>query len=172
MATSRRRLNEIISENKELNTNEKFMKIAHEVSNTSTCARFGKKNGAVIVDEENRILATGYNGAPEMIKSCKEKGYCFRKKNNIESGTRVEECFALHAEQSALMQAAKEGVSVEGATLYIIRKPCVTCLKLLLSSGIKKVFYQEENFDSEVYKEIYKESKIKLVKIPYEKEGE
>ena len=89
------------------------------------------------------ILTTGYNGAPAGVPSCVERGECLRRKLGIASGTRHELCYAIHAEQNALIQAAKLGVSVQGATLYCTHQPCVICAKLIVNAGIERVVYQE-----------------------------
>ena len=95
---------------------ERFMDMAFKVSTWSSCFKEDRQVGAVIT-KDKRILTTGYNGAGSGIKSCKEKGECLRVKLGIASGTRHELCYAVHAEQNAIIQAAKLGVSVEGATL-------------------------------------------------------
>ena len=90
------------------------------------------------------------------IKSCKEKGECLRVKLGIASGTRHELCYAVHAEQNAIIQAAKLGVSVEGATLYSTHQPCVICAKMIINSGIKRVVYKHgypDDFSMEMFKE-------------------
>lgn len=102
---------------------KRFMDMAQFVSTWTSCAREGRAIGAVIV-KDKRILTTGYNGAPSGITTCREKGYCMRDKLNIKSGTCAERCYAVHAEQNAICQAAKLGVSVEGATLYCTHQPC------------------------------------------------
>ena len=66
-----------------------------------------------------------------------------RKEMNIESGTRHELCYAIHAEQNAIIQAAKLGISIEGATLYCTHQPCVICAKMIVNAGISKVIYAE-----------------------------
>ena len=159
------------SEAKYKNPDERFLSIAREVAKLSTCVRFGKRNGAVIVLDK-QILATGSNGAPNGIKTCSERGYCVRKKMNIESGTKLEVCYALHAEESALMNAARQGVVLEGATMYVLRQPCISCFKLILNAGIKKVVYVESNFDNEVYKDMLKQADIELVCLPFKGEDE
>ena len=166
MKNSKRMINQMISETdgKNLTWDERFLKIAEEISTWSTCVRKDKSNGAVIV-KDNKILATGYNGSPEGVKPCSEKGYCYRKMKNIESGTKLDECFAIHAEQSAIMNAAREGVGVEGSTLYVLRQPCTNCLKFLISAGIKKVVYAKENYTNQVYEDILNESGIEMVNL-------
>ena len=120
---------------------ERFMNMAEFVSGWTSCAREGRAIGAVIV-KDKRILTTGYNGAPAGIVTCREKGYCMRDKLGIPSGTRAEVCYAVHAEQNAICQAAKLGVSVEGATLYCTHQPCTICTRLIINSGIKHVVYK------------------------------
>lgn len=120
---------------------KRFMEMAEFVSTWSSCYRAGRNIGAVIV-QDRRIIATGYNGAPAGLVSCKEKGECLRDKLGIPSGTRQETCYAVHAEQNALMQAAKIGVSVDGATLYCTHQPCTICTRLIINSGIKRLVYK------------------------------
>lgn len=119
----------------------RFMEMAEMVGNWSSCYRKGRNIGAVIV-RDKRILTTGYNGAPAGLISCAEKGECMRDKLGIPSGTRHELCYAIHAEQNALIQAAKLGVSVEGATLYCTHQPCTICTKLIINAGIARIVYK------------------------------
>lgn len=117
---------------------EYFIKIAELVKERSTCLR--RRVGAVIV-KENRILTTGYNGAPPGAKHCDEIG-CLREAMSIPSGERHELCRALHAEQNAVIQAAKYGIPIEGATIYTTTYPCVICAKILIASGIIRIVYR------------------------------
>ena len=119
---------------------EYFMEIAEIVKTRSTCLR--RQVGAVIV-KDNRIITTGYNGAPSGLKHCTEIGGCERARLNIPSGQRHELCRALHAEQNAIIQAAKLGISIDGATLYCTHQPCVLCAKIIVNSGIRRVVYGE-----------------------------
>ena len=119
----------------------RFMEMAEMVGSWSSCYRKGRNIGAVIV-RDKRILTTGYNGAPAGLISCAEKGECMRDKLGIPSGTRHELCYAIHAEQNALIQAAKLGVSVEGATLYCTHQPCTICTKLIINAGIARIVYK------------------------------
>ncbi|AJG40400.1 MULTISPECIES: deoxycytidylate deaminase [Thermotoga] len=117
-----------------------FMRIARMVSERSTC--FHRKVGAVIV-KDHRILATGYNQPPSKFPHCNEVG-CIRDDLGINSGEHQEICYALHAEQNALMQAAKFGIAVNGATIYVTHKPCSICARLLVNAGIKRVVYEKD----------------------------
>ena len=164
--SNQRRIKELLQEKEDNDQtwDERFIDIAREVSTWSTCVRVDKQNGALLV-LDNKILATGCNGLPDKIRSCKEKGYCIRKKNGIKSGTKLEVCYALHAEQNAILQALRFGISLEGATLYILRRPCLNCFKMLINSGIKRIVYQEENFDNEVYQDIVSQCDIEFKQI-------
>ncbi|MDI3493963.1 MAG: dCMP deaminase [Pseudothermotoga sp.] len=119
---------------------EYFMRICYIVKERSTCTH--RKVGAVIV-RENRILATGYNQPPSAFPHCDSTG-CIRDHLRIPSGQNQEICYALHAEQNALMQAAKFGISTNGATMYVTTKPCSVCARLLVNAGITRVVYVQE----------------------------
>ena len=120
---------------------ERFLKMAEEVATWSSCVQETRQVGAVIA-KNKRILTTGYNGASAGIMSCKERGECLRRKLNIPSGTRHEVCYATHAEQNAIIQAAKMGISIDGATLYCTHQPCVICSKMIINSGIVRIVYR------------------------------
>ncbi len=120
----------------------RFMEVADLVATWSSCFQENRQIGAVIA-KNKRILTTGYNGASSGIQSCKERGVCMRRGLGIPSGTRHELCYATHAEQNAIIQAAKMGLSVDGATLYCTHQPCVICAKMIINSGIKRIVYRE-----------------------------
>lgn len=119
---------------------KRFIELAQTIGTWSSCFKEDRSIGAVIV-RNKRILTTGYNGAPAGIKSCSEKGECLRIKNGIASGTHHELCYAIHAEQNAIIQAAKIGVSIEGAILYCTHQPCTICTKMIVNSGIARLVY-------------------------------
>ena len=116
---------------------EYFIEITRLVAKRSTCLR--RQVGAVIVKDKN-ILATGYNGSPAGTAHCLDIG-CLREKLGIPSGERHELCRGLHAEQNAIIQAAKHGTSIEGSTLYCNTMPCIICSKMVINAGIKRVVY-------------------------------
>lgn len=139
---------------------KRFMEVAKLVSTWASCYQQDRKIGAVIV-KEKRIMTTGYNGAPAGVKTCVERGECLRKKLNIPSGTQHEICYAIHAEQNAIIQAAKLGVSIEGATLYCTHQPCVICAKMIVNSGITRIVY-EKGYPDDFSLEIIAESGVKI----------
>ena len=114
--------------NERVSKHNYYLDIAQTVAERCTCLR--KKYGAIIV-KDDVIVSTGYNGAPAGIKTCVERGECLRDKLGIPSGTQHEICYAIHAEQNAIIQAAKLGSSIDGATLYCTHQPCVICAKIM-----------------------------------------
>ncbi len=118
---------------------EYFMEITQLVAKRSTCLR--RQVGAVLVKDKN-ILATGYNGAPSGVAHCLDVG-CLREQLQVPSGERHELCRGLHGEQNAIIQAAKHGTSIEGATLYSTTMPCIICSKMIINAGIKRIVYKE-----------------------------
>lgn len=144
---------------------DRFMQMADLVATWASCYKANRKIGAVIV-KNKRVMTTGYNGAPAGVKTCVERGECLREKLGIPSGTKHEICYATHAEQNAIIQAAKLGVSIDGATLYCTHQPCTICTKMIINAGIKKVIYRE-GYPDEFSMEILKEAGIEVVK--YEK---
>ncbi len=114
-----------------VNWNTYFMNIAREAATRSTCDR--KHVGAVIV-RDRTILSTGYNGSVRGMPHCDEIGH------TMESG----HCVAtIHAEANAIIQAARNGVNVNGGEMYTTASPCWSCFKLIANSGIRRIYYGE-----------------------------
>lgn len=110
---------------------EYFMRIAIQAATRSTCDR--KHVGAVIVRDKT-ILSTGYNGSIRGLPHCDDIGHM------MENG----HCIAtVHAEANAIIQAAKNGTAIDGADIYVTASPCWNCFKLIVNSGIKRIFYLE-----------------------------
>lgn len=131
------------------------MELTRLVGSWSSCFQPGRHVGAIIV-RDKRVMTTGYNGAPSGIKNCVERGECLRRKLNIPSGTKQEICYAVHAEQNAIIQAAKYGINITGATLYCTHQPCVICAKMIINAGIKRVVYDEgypDEFSMRLFRE-------------------
>lgn len=141
---------------------KRFIDMAQLVSTWSSCFQTNRQVGAVIV-KNKRVITTGYNGAASGIKSCKERGSCLRRELNIPSGTRHEICYATHAEQNAIIQAAKLGVCIDGATLYCTHQPCVICAKMIINSGIKRIVYKD-GYPDEFSMQLLRESGVEIVK--------
>jgi dCMP deaminase len=136
---------------------EYFMNIAQVVASRSNCSR--RHVGAVIV-RNRHILSTGYNGTPHGVTNCFDGG-CPRCAHTKASGTHLEECLCVHAEQNAICQAALHGHAIEDATIYVTISPCLTCAKLIINSGIREVVYEGEYAFLDAVKDIFKQSNVK-----------
>jgi dCMP deaminase len=136
--------------------NQYFMNIAREVASRSTCDR--KHVGAVIVRDKT-ILSTGYNGSIKGMPHCDEVGHM------IEDG----HCVAtIHAEANAVIQAAKNGVRIDGGEIYVTASPCWNCFKMLANAGIKAVYYGEFYRDERIFS-VARKLRILLSRIPIKK---
>lgn len=132
---------------------EYFMATALLIASRSSCERLNV--GCILVSDgpsANRIIAAGYNGflpgAPHISRVC----------NDHEQGT-------VHAEQNAITDAAKRGVSVEGATAYITHYPCIHCVKILISSGVKRIKYHSDYKNDPLVSTLLEESKLAIEKL-------
>lgn len=134
-----------------------FIDITHLVATRSTCLR--RQVGALVVKDRN-ILATGYNGTPSGIRHCEETG-CLRERLKVPSGERHELCRGLHAEQNAIIQAARHGINIDQSTLYCTTMPCIICTKMLINAGIKRIVY-EEGYGDDLAREMIEEAGIEL----------
>ena len=135
------------------------MDIARVVSKRSTCLKGFM--GAIIV-KEDQIIATGYVGSPRSTKSSLEHGFCLRKKLEIPSGQQYELCRSVHAEQNAIINAARAGVSLLGGNMYIYGKnrdtgeilnafPCFICKKMIINAGLKRIVTSVKDKDNMVF---------------------
>jgi dCMP deaminase len=125
---------------------EYFMAIAKVVSTRSTCS--SRPVGCVVV-RDNRILVTGYNGAPPGEPHCTDQGsygeiYCARRAKSVSDKDKREVCPSVHAEENAVSLAERFGLIrlLEGGSIYTTLAPCVNCSRRLASAGIKKVYYE------------------------------
>lgn len=120
---------------------EYYLKIAIAVREKANCK--GRKVGAVIV-KDNRIISTGYNGTPEGIDNCDcLYGGCYRcsPSSRAVKGADYDRCICVHAEQNAVLSAARFGIALEGSTVYTTLAPCITCAKEMLQAKVKRVVY-------------------------------
>ncbi|MFH0961306.1 MAG: cytidine/deoxycytidylate deaminase family protein [archaeon] len=144
---------------KRLGWDEYFLAIAETVSRRGTCDR--GTTGCVIV-KDKRIVATGYVGSPPGMPHCDEEGHLFAKAIE-EDGKVHNHCIrTTHAEQNAICQAAKAGVSIDGATLYCKIFPCFTCAKLLVTCGIKRVVAKNDYHSSKLAKDAFKRAGVQF----------
>ena len=122
-----------------------YLNIAETVADRSTCRR--RRYGAVIVNHDE-IVATGYNGAARGVSDCLERGSCWREANGIPHGEQYEKCLGVHAEQNAIISAARS--EMIGGTLYLAGfedscrriedpRPCLICSRMIRNAGITRV---------------------------------
>ncbi|OFX73368.1 MAG: cell division protein DedD [Bacteroidetes bacterium GWE2_29_8] len=146
---------------------EYFLDVLDAVSKRATCDR--GRSGCVIA-RDNQILVTGYVGSPKGFSHCDDEGH-FMKKVMHDDGTITNHCVrTVHAEQNAICQAAKMGISIDGATLYCKMTPCRTCAMLIINCGIVRVVCQKKyhaGYESEM---MFKQSGIILEYIDNEVE--
>ena len=133
---------------------EYFMAIALQVATRATCDR--KHVGAVIV-RDRTILSTGYNGSIRGLDHCSDAGHM------MEDGHCVR---TVHAEANAIVQAARNGVRIENASIYVTASPCWDCFKLIANSGIDRICFGEFYRDERIY-EYAKRAQIELVDLSY-----
>ena len=121
---------------------EYYMIVAFAVRNRANCK--GYKVGAVLV-VQNRVVSTGYNGVPEGMTNCIDGG-CDRCSNpqKYRSGEGYDVCICVHAEENALLTAARFGITIDGGTIYSTVKPCFSCMKALHRAGVAAVRYHRE----------------------------
>ena len=133
---------------------EYFMEITEMVATRSTCDRAFV--GCILVNRDNRIISTGYNGSLSGNPSCDEIGHTMRDGHCIAT---------IHAEMNALLYCAKEGITVKGCKCYVTHFPCLNCTKALLQAGITEIYYKDDYRVDEYALELIKNNKIKLVKM-------
>lgn len=129
---------------------EMYLRMAHDCAMRSTCMR--GNTGCVIVDVYDTVVSTGYNGAAKGHEDCQERGYCWRNENNVKSGEHYERCYAIHAEQNALIQAGK---SSRCASMYMVsvnqdgdiecKLPCLLCSRMIVNANIAEVMIATDN---------------------------
>ena len=134
---------------------EYFMNIARVVASRSTCDR--KFVGAVIVRDKT-ILSTGYNGSIRGMPHCSEVGHM------MEDG----HCVAtIHAESNAILQAAKNGVAIDGASIYVTASPCWNCFKQIANTGMRRIIFGEFYRDARIF-DVAKQLNLELHHLPFE----
>ena len=138
------------------------MNIAYETARRSNCLR--RQIGAILV-RDRRIISTGYNGTPLGVKNCFEGG-CARCNSETPSGQSYDTCICVHAEQNAIVLAARNGISTDGCTLYSTLRPCFGCAKETIQAGIREVIYAEDfQYPDElerIYQELIAETRLTL----------
>lgn len=138
---------------------EYFMEVANAISKRATCDR--GRSGCVIA-KDRQILVTGYVGSPKGLPHCDDVGHQMKKMLH-EDGSITQHCVrTVHAEQNAICQAARRGISIDGATLYCRMTPCRTCAMLIINCGIKRVVCEKKYHAGEESEKMFAEVGISL----------
>ena len=136
------------------------LELSNAASNRATCDR-GKSGCAIVRDKQ--VSAAGYVGSPAGLPHYDDVGHLVKKVIQ-ENGEISEHCLrTVHSEQNAICQAAKRGISIEGATIYTRMTPCRTCAMLLINCGIKRVVCERKYQLAEESEQLFAEAGIKLV---------
>ncbi|MFH8080766.1 MAG: cytidine/deoxycytidylate deaminase family protein [Candidatus Aenigmatarchaeota archaeon] len=139
---------------------EYFMEVCRAIAKRATCDR--GRSGCVIA-KDNRILVTGYVGSPKGFPHCDDVGHLLKKVIHEDGSTSTHCVRTVHAEQNAICQAAKLGVSIDGATLYCKMTPCRTCAMLIINCGIKRVVCEKKYHLAKESEEMFERAGIELV---------
>ncbi|KKS81975.1 MAG: CMP/dCMP deaminase zinc-binding protein [Candidatus Wolfebacteria bacterium GW2011_GWC1_43_10] len=135
------------------------MEIARAVAKRATCDR--GRSGCVIA-RDKQILVTGYVGSPKGLPHCDEVGHQMKTVTH-EDGTQSQHCMrTTHAEQNAIVQAAKLGVAINGGTLYCKMTPCSTCAKIIINAGIERVVCEKKYHQGKETEEMLSQAGVKL----------
>ena len=138
---------------------EYFSQMVDAVAQRATCDR--GRAGCVIV-KDKQILVTGYVGSPKGLPHCDDVGHMLKKVIH-EDGKITQHCVrTVHAEQNAITQAARRGISLEGSTLYVRMTPCRTCTMLIINTGIERVVCQKKYHKADESEEMLKAAGIQL----------
>lgn len=135
---------------------EYFMEITEMVATRSTCDRAFV--GCVLVNQDHRIVSTGYNGSLSGNESCDEIGHTMRDGHCIAT---------IHAEMNALLYCAKEGISVKNCVAYVTHFPCLNCTKALLQAGIRGIYYKEAYRIDEYAMKLIKKNNVDLKQLVF-----
>ncbi|MBI4243921.1 MAG: AAA family ATPase [Planctomycetes bacterium] len=136
-----------------------FIGVSREVASRATCDR--GRSGCIIV-KDKRILTTGYVGSPIGVAHCDEVGHQMHSVINTD-GTTSKHCIrTTHAEQNAIVQAARYGIAINGATVYCKMEPCYVCAKMIVNAGIKRVVCEKQYHGAKLTRDLFKKAEIQL----------
>ena len=138
-----------------------FVEVLNAAEKNSTCCRL---QVAALIVKNDRIISTGWNGVPSGLKHCCDV-FDTNDVNFMEDHKHFSEMYEIHAEQNAIAYAARNGIALENCDMYVTYSPCVHCAKIIIASGIKRVFYKIE-YDRNTHGiELLKKLNIEIIKI-------
>ncbi len=136
-----------------------FMDITLAVAKRATCDR--GRSGAVIA-KNKQVLATGYVGAPAGLAHCDEIGHLMKTVTHGDGSTSQHCLRTTHAEQNAIVQAARNGVAIDGATIYCKMTPCFTCAKMIINAGIRRIVCEKKYHQGKESEDIFNEARVEV----------
>lgn len=137
-----------------------FTEVANAIAKRGTCDR---GRAGTVIAKDKQLLATGYVGSPAGFPHCDDIGHQIKKLVH-EDGAVTQHCVrTVHSEQNAIVQAAKRGVAIEGATVYTKMTPCRVCAMLLINAGIKRVYCERKYHAGAESEKMFKKAKIEVV---------
>jgi len=117
-----------------------------------------------LIIKDGRVIALGYNGPPIKVShECLENNKCLIADQKIGEG--LDKCPAVHAEQNAIANAARNGISIKNSIMYTTTRPCIHCIKIIINAGIKKIFYLKDYKHDSLYDKLIDESGLILEQI-------
>ncbi len=146
---------------------EYFLGLMDEVGKRATCDR--GRSGCIVV-RGKQIVCTGYVGSPPGFPHCDEEGHLMKKVVEEDGTSRMHCVRTIHAEQNAICQAAKHGISLKGGTLYCKMEPCRVCAMLIISVGITKVIAKKKYHAAQDTRDMFQQARVELVVVEDEVE--
>tara|TARA_Y100001970_G_C14237327_1_gene862635 strand:+ start:3076 stop:3567 length:492 start_codon:yes stop_codon:yes gene_type:complete len=141
---------------------EYFLELIDVIGKRATCDR--GRSGCVVV-KDKQILCTGYVGSPSGLPHCDDEGHLMKKLIDEDGTSRLHCVRTIHAEQNAICQAAKYGISLQGCTLYCKMEPCRVCAMIIISVGIKKVVAKKKYHAAQDTRDMFDKAKVELIVI-------
>lgn len=145
-----------------------FIDMMDTVATRATCDR--GRSGCIIV-KDKRIVSTGYVGSPSGLDHCDEVGHLMKQVMDDDGTTRQHCMRTIHAEQNAICQAARHGISLEGSTLYCKMEPCRVCAMLIISCGIKKVIAKNQYHAAQETRDMFAQAGVEMTVLENSVEG-
>ena len=147
------------SSNRRPSWDEYFMELADTAAKRATCDR--GRSGCIIVRDKH-VLVTGYVGSPQGLSHCDEVGHLMKKVIHDDESVTQHCMRTVHAEQNAICQAARRGISLDGGTLYCRMTPCRVCTMLIINCGIKRGVCQQKYHTAEESEQMFRDAGIRL----------
>lgn len=138
---------------------EYFIELSRMVAKRGTCDR--ARSGCIVI-KDKRVIATGYVGSPPGLAHCDDEGHLMHEVVNVDGSISKHCVRTIHAEQNAICQAAKYGISLDGATIYVKMEPCYVCARMIVAVGIKRVVCEKKYHGAKLTRDLFKQAGVQL----------